>query len=82
MRQVLNEAFDLLGTDIVLVHAKDLSKNGEVGQAAAGTGLLDYDHYLYLLRAAGYKGALILHGLHENQVGTSVAFLRDKLASL
>ncbi len=82
MRAVLDDAFDLLGTDIVLAHAKDLSKDGEAGQEAAGTGLLDYDHYLYLLRAAGYNGALILHGLRENQVGMSVAFLRHKLTLL
>jgi sugar phosphate isomerase/epimerase len=30
---------------------------------AAGTGLLDYDHYLALLRQAGYDGPLILHSL-------------------
>jgi sugar phosphate isomerase/epimerase len=82
MRDVLDEAFALLGKDIVLSHAKDLTHDGEAGHAAAGTGRLDYDHYLALLRSAGYDGPLILHGLSEAQVGASVAFLRGKLAGV
>src|SRR5262249_1238601 len=54
MREVLDDAFALLGKDIVLAHAKDLSHDGEAGHEAAGTGLLDYDHYLALLKRAGY----------------------------
>lgn len=79
MRQVLDDAFDLLGRDIALAHAKDLSEDGKAGHEAAGTGLLDYDHYLKLLRDVGSDGALVLHGLSEQQVATSVAFLRGKM---
>jgi len=79
MREVLDEAFDLLGKDIVLAHAKDLSRDGAAGHEAAGTGLLDYDHYLVLLRRAGYDGPLILHGLTESQVEGCIVFLRGKI---
>lgn len=79
MREILDEAFDLLGADIVLAHAKDLSHDGEAGHEAAGTGKLDYDHYLSLLRAVGYTGSLILHSLDETQVKECVAFLRGKM---
>ncbi len=82
MHAVLDETFDLLGNDIVLAHAKDLSQDGEAGHDAAGTGLLDYEHYLALLQSAGYTGPLILHSLSEAQVDDSVAFLRGKLAGL
>jgi sugar phosphate isomerase/epimerase len=81
MGRILTEAFDLLGGDIVLAHAKDLSRDGEAGQEAAGTGLLDYDAYLRLLRGAGYAGPLVLHGLREEQVDASVRFLRARLAA-
>lgn len=77
---VLDEAFDLLGRDIALAHAKDLTRDGEAGNVAAGHGRLDYDHYLSLLHKAGYTGALILHGLDESQVDGCSAFLREKLA--
>jgi sugar phosphate isomerase/epimerase len=83
MREILDQAFDLLGKDIVLVHAKDLIVAGADGHAAghgaAGTGVLDYDHYLARLRAIGFDGPLILHTLTEDQVDASVAFLRGKL---
>jgi sugar phosphate isomerase/epimerase len=82
MAQLLDEAFALLGPDIVLAHAKDLNVDGKAGAVAAGKGCLDYDRYLTLLRGAGYGGPLILHSLAESEVTGSVAFLRDKLALL
>lgn len=80
MREMLDEAFDLLGDDIVLAHAKDLSHDGEAGHEAAGEGLLDYDHYLSLLAETAPDVALILHGLDESQVDGCTAFLSEKIA--
>ncbi len=82
MAAILDEAFALLGGDTVLAHAKDLDRDGEAGHLAAGTGLLDYDRYLRLLKECGYDGALILHSLEERQIPASVAFLRARLAAL
>ena len=82
MPAVLQEAFDNLGHDLVLAHAKDLAHDGEAGHQAAGTGVLDYDRYLTLLAQHGYTGPLILHSLEEDQVDPAVAFLRGKLAAL
>ncbi len=79
MHDVLEEAFRLLGEYIVIAHAKDVSHDGEAGHQAAGRGVLDYDHYLRLLRATGFDGPLILHSLSEAQVPECVAFLRRKL---
>jgi sugar phosphate isomerase/epimerase len=79
MKEILNEAFDLLGQDIVIAHAKDLGLDGEPGSVAAGKGFMDYDHYLSLLRSSGFAGPVILHGLQEHEVPASVAFLREKL---
>ncbi len=63
----------------MLAHAKDLDRDGEAGQIAAGRGLLDYDHYLDLLARAGFDGPLILHSLGEADVSGCVALLREKL---
>ncbi len=82
MAEILDEAFDLLGDAIVLAHAKDLSRDGEAGQQAAGTGALDYDRYVCLLDRIGYQGPLILHGLSEDEVDGSVTFLQEKLSAL
>ena len=82
MKQVLDDAFALLGRDIVIAHAKDLSHDDDAGNVAAGHGLLDYDHYLALLRASGFAGPLLLHGLAEDLVPGCAAFLREKLTRL
>lgn len=79
MRRVLDEAFQLLGQDIIIAHAKDVKMNGSLRHVAAGTGTLDYDHYVSLLKKIGFSGPLILHELKETEVTASVAFLRDKL---
>jgi sugar phosphate isomerase/epimerase len=77
--EILDAAFDLLGDDIVLAHAKDISRDGEAGHEAAGTGLLDYDYYIRLLNQSSYDGALVLHSLSEAQTPGCVAFLHEKL---
>jgi sugar phosphate isomerase/epimerase len=82
MREILDEAFALLGEDIALAHAKDLDTDGQAGHLAAGTGLLDYDQYLGLLKESGYDGAVVLHGLSEEQVPFCTNFLREKIAAL
>jgi len=82
MHGILDRAFDLLGGDIALAHAKDLSRDGDAGHEAAGTGLLDYGHYLRLLGEAGFDGALVLHSLEESQVHESLAFVRGQMQSI
>ena len=57
----------------MLAHAKDVTEKGSF--AAPGQGDVDWEHYLALLDAAGYTGALIMHGLEEADVADSTAFL-------
>src|SRR5665213_2120659 len=73
MGAILDDAFALLGPDIVLAHAKDLSQDGEAGHEAAGKGLLDYDRYVTLLQGLGRDLPLILHSLREEDVPGCVA---------
>ncbi len=81
MKEILDEAFALLGKDMVLAHAKDLDHDGEAGHLPAGQGVLDYVRYLALLRKYHFKGPLLLHGLTVAQVPGCMAFLRAKLVS-
>ena len=80
MRRVIAEAFQSLGNDIVLAHAKELNAAGDARQEAGGTDLLDYDFYLGQLRRIDYDGPLIMHGLAENQVEQCAQFLKTKLS--
>ena len=76
-RTIWQEAFDLLGRDIAIAHAKDLAADGSF--AAAGRGALDYGLYVRLLRSVNFAGPLILHGLSEAEVDASARLLRDQL---
>jgi sugar phosphate isomerase/epimerase len=80
MDDILDKAFALVGKDIVMAHAKDLSHDGDAGHEPAGHGKLDYYRYISLLYAYGFKGPLLLHGLSPAQVPGCVAFLREKMA--
>jgi sugar phosphate isomerase/epimerase len=68
---VLSEAFELLGPDIEFAHAKDLSANGEF--CAAGTGIVPWQHYRWLLEGIEYQGDVIFHTLTEADVSRALA---------
>ena len=76
----MEEAFDALGKDIVLAHAKDFSLGQDIDFVAAGEGELDFPLYIRLLKQCGYGGPLVLHGLAQSQIEKSVAFLKRAMA--
>jgi sugar phosphate isomerase/epimerase len=81
MAEIMDEAFALVGKDIVLCHAKDLDHDGEAGHKPAGHGVLDYNRYMSLLRQYRFRGPILLHGLTVEQVPGCLKFVRAKLAS-
>jgi len=79
MKEFLDEAFEWLGRDIVLAHAKELGPDARAGGMAPGRGVLDWDHYLGWLKAIDYSGPLIVHGLPASAVAEGLNFLRSRL---
>ena len=79
-RRTVSAAVDLLADRIVMAHAKDRTPDG--GFATAGTGVLDYGHYIAGLATAGFDGALIAHGLLPEEAPGVAAFLRDRLRTV
>ena len=79
MREILSEAFNLLGDHVALAHAKDLDHDGDAGNLPAGKGLLDYDHYMSLFKSHNIDVPIILHGLSEEDVDSCVSFLHMKM---
>jgi len=77
MREMITEAFDLLGKDIALAHAKDLDHDGDAGHLPAGKGLLDYKLYLSLMEKFAPDIPLILHGLTEAELDWCIRFLES-----
>jgi sugar phosphate isomerase/epimerase len=82
MKKILEEAFDLLGADLGLAHAKELPRDGQGALTAVGDGALDWDFYLRGLRRSGYRGPIILHGFDEPVAARSARFLAEKLRGL
>lgn len=77
-RVIVSSAVALLADRIVMAHAKD--RNTQGGFVAAGTGVLDYDHYLRCLEATGFDGALVTHGLAAEQAAGVSGCLRARMA--
>lgn len=73
-RSLIAAAVDLLADRIVMAHAKDRAADG--GFATAGQGVVDFPHFLSCLRAAGFDGPLVTHGLHAHEAPAVAAFLR------
>jgi len=77
-KEVLDEAFTLLGDAIVIAHAKD--RTTDFKACAAGKGILDFEYYLQWLKEIGFTGPVIMHGLEEQDVAFSRDFLNRILA--
>lgn len=78
-RRVVATAVDLLGSHIAMAHAKDRAGDGSF--VAAGKGVLDYSHYLSCLKAAGFDGPLVTHGLMAQDAEGVSKFLHGALIS-
>jgi sugar phosphate isomerase/epimerase len=78
-RRIVAAAVDRLADRIVMGHAKDRTSDG--GFTAAGRGVLDYRHYLERLKAAGFDGPIVTHGLAANQAAGVADFLRSQCAA-
>jgi sugar phosphate isomerase/epimerase len=74
-KRIIAGAAGLLGPHIEIAHAKDRTADG--GFTAAGKGVIDFKHYLSVLRQAGFDGDLITHGLNEEEGPEVAAFLKD-----
>jgi sugar phosphate isomerase/epimerase len=72
-RDILSHAVDLLADRIAMAHAKDRNAGG--GFATAGQGVVDFPHFVGRLRAAGFDGDLVTHGLTADEAPGVAAFL-------
>ena len=77
-RRLVEEAVDLLGCDLAMAHAKDRAPDGAF--ATVGHGVIDFRHFVGRLRASGFDGALVTHGLSAAEAKATAAFLADILA--
>lgn len=74
---VVSTSVDMLADHIVMAHAKDRKRDGSF--TVAGQGCLDYGHYIACLKAIGFDGALITHGLAATDAAAVGQFLHSHL---
>jgi sugar phosphate isomerase/epimerase len=77
-RSIVSSAIDLLADRIVMAHAKDRNPDGRF--ATAVKGVLDYAHYLGRLKAIGFEGSLVTHGLSASEAAGAATFLKSSLS--
>jgi sugar phosphate isomerase/epimerase len=78
-RQIIEAAIDRLADRIVMAHAKDRKSDGSF--TAAGTGVIDFDHFVSTLYRSGFDGPLVTHGLGADEAPVVSAFLHGVLAN-
>lgn len=77
-RTIVERAVDLLADNLAIAHAKDRDASGKI--VAAGTGVIDFRHFVAQLRRAQFDGPLVAHDLAESQAPRVAAFLAGVLA--
>lgn len=80
--EIFQEAMDLLGDHIVIMHAKDfiIDEDGWIKMVPVGTGLLDYDAVFKLVKPKKSHLNVLLEATQEPHINESIAFLRKKYA--
>ncbi|MGB2255913.1 MAG: sugar phosphate isomerase/epimerase family protein [Spongiibacter marinus] len=68
---IVAEAVDLLGPDVVLAHAKDIDTTGMV--TSPGQGAIDLASFVAELASADFDGALIAHGFEAEDTAIASA---------
>ena len=80
--EIFQEAMDLLGDHIVIMHAKDfiIDEDGWIKMVPVGTGLLDYDAVFKLVKPKKPHLNVLLEATQEPHIDESITFLRKKYA--
>lgn len=79
-RDLLARAVDLLADRTLMAHAKD--RDGAGRFATAGKGVVDFPYFLGRLRAVGFDGDLVTHGLAAEEAPGVARYLSGVLAGL
>lgn len=77
--RIVAQAVETLAGHVVMAHAKDRRSDGMF--ATAGTGVVDFPDFLSRLRATGFDGPLIAHGLSAAEAPGVASFLASALAA-
>jgi sugar phosphate isomerase/epimerase len=72
---IVDRAVDVSSGHVVMAHAKDRHADGSF--ATAGKGIVDFPRFVAGLRATGFDGPLVTHGLTAGEAPDVARFLAD-----
>ena len=78
---ILQEAFELLGPDVYLIHAKEIPAGADTKLQAVGQGRMNWKTYFDEIKAIQFSGSIIVHNVEPRHVDDSVRFVRESLAA-
>ncbi|MFC4324272.1 sugar phosphate isomerase/epimerase family protein [Litchfieldia salsa] len=77
--EIIQEAFDLLGDRLAILHAKDfIIEDNQLKFAPVGKGLLNYDLVLKLIKEKKPHINILMEDTQEPYIDDSMAFLKEK----
>lgn len=74
---LIARAVDLLADRLIMAHAKDRAPDGSF--TTAGTGVINFPHFIQSLKSSGFTGPLVTHGLSATDAPATAALLRGLL---
>ncbi|ALL68500.1 Sugar phosphate isomerase/epimerase [Paraburkholderia caribensis MBA4] len=77
--EIVDEAADLLGGSLFLVHAKDIDHDGVV--VPAGKGAVDLPTFVARMKSVGYEGPLVGHNFEEADAPGVAKYLSSIIGS-
>ena len=72
---MVDRAVDISAGHVVMAHAKDRQADGAF--ATAGKGIIDFRRFIAGLRATGFDGPVVTHGLAAHEAPSVAEFLAD-----
>ncbi len=79
MAEIFDNTLELLASETVMAHAKEIPKAPDKTLAVPGEGKLDWKLFLGTLVRYGFEGPLIMHNLPENRVVHARVYLEEIL---
>lgn len=77
VRNIIGNAFDLLGDHVTLAHGKDINEGPGISFTCAGRGIVDFPYFFDKLEKIGYQGGMILHGIkHEEDIAPCISTIK------
>lgn len=80
LEDTLREAFELIGAEVALVHAKEIRTAAHGTLNSIGSGRMNWNMYFDLIKSIRFNGPIVIHNVAPTQVDESLRLIRAKLA--